>query len=410
MRVLIITDWNRGHGGAEAYIGWLRKGLRDAGDEVHLLTSGAGSAASGTAEQAAPGTENRIAQTFLQIANPFAARTVKRAVHTFRPDVVYVNMFAHHLSPIIFQATGDLPVVLGVSDYKCICPIGSKLLRDGTICTVQAGWICCTAGCVSVPHWLRDNPRYALLRLGIARSASVVTCSEWVRKELELSGITADVIQLPVPSPGAQFRRVKSPNPSFLYTGRLHRDKGVEHLLRAFTLILPACPTATLRIAGAGEEQERLEAMAASLGISGSIRFLGWLEPPEIERELGTAWTLVAPSLWAEPLGLVALEALVRGVPVIASATGGFAETVEDGVTGRLVPNGDVDALATAMAAVADRSFSAEIPLERVKAVRVRHDMKGHITKLRERFELLREGAVARAALAEAQSEEGPRG
>ena len=50
MRVLLITDWNQGHGGAEAYLSWLRSGLTAAGDDVRLLTSSAGSAAGGTAE------------------------------------------------------------------------------------------------------------------------------------------------------------------------------------------------------------------------------------------------------------------------------------------------------------------------------------------------------------------------
>ena len=86
--------------------------------------------------------------------------------------------------------------------------------------------------------------------------------------------------------------------------------------------------------------------------------FRGWLGPPEIERELAVAWASVVPSLWAEPLGLVAAEAGVRGVPVVASATGGLAEVVNHGTNGLLFPNGDDAALTSCLAEIAEgRAF-----------------------------------------------------
>ncbi len=386
MRILMVTDWNRGQGGAEAYIGWLRAGLRNAGEQVQLLTSSAGSAAGGTAEHVAFGTERVIAQAFLQIANPFATRAVRRAVNSFRPELVFINMFAHHLSPAIFQAVGDLPIVLAVSDYKCVCPIGSKLLPNGIICTDQAGWVCCKGGCVSVPHWLRDQPRYALLRLGIARAVKVLACSEWMRQELELAGIQSSVLELPVPAPGPGFVRQKSLHPTFFFSGRLDREKGVEHLLRAFAMVLTRHPQATLRVAGKGPERIHLEQVSRDLSLDGHVHFLGWLEPPDIERELSIAWALVAPSLWAEPLGLVALEGIVRGVPVVATASGGFAETVSEGITGLLVPNGDIKALAGALEKVAAGMFADGIAREVVEEFRKRCDMEAHIADVRRVF------------------------
>lgn len=387
MRLLMVTDWNRGQGGAEAYTGWLRSGLRDAGDEVHLLTSGAGSAGDGTADYVAYGTERVAAQAFLQIVNPFAVRAVRRAVSAFRPELAFVNMFAHHLSPAIFHALGDVPIVLSVSDYKCVCPIGSKLLPDNTVCTSPAGWVCCEAGCVSLPHWIRDRPRYALLRSGIARAARVVACSEWVRRELERGGIDSECIHLPVPRPGPDYARSPVTEPRIVYCGRLDVEKGVEHLVRAFALVSAANPPATLRIAGRGPERGRLEALARELRVERQVAFLGWLKPAEIERELAAAWVLAAPSLWAEPLGLIALEAIVRGVPVVASAVGGFAETVEDGVSGILVPNGDVAALADGLIAIVNRRhFARGIPEEVVRRVSDRHDVLRHVIRMRSIF------------------------
>lgn len=385
MRVLLITDWNRGRGGAEAYVSWLRTGLTHSGDEVRLLTSSAGSAADGTADYVAYGTERPAAQAFLQITNPFAMRTVHGAVESFRPDVAFVNMFAHHLSPAIFRALGDVPFVLAISDYKCICPIGSRLRPDLSICAARAGWVCHQAGCVSVPHWLRDRPRYALLKAGVARAARVVACSEWVRTELARAGIESECVLLPVPQPGTDYVRMRSPEPRIVFCGRLDVEKGVDRLLRAFAKVLASNPNAVLRIAGRGPERARLEALARDLGIVRKVAFLGWLEPSGVERELSSAWVLAAPSLWAEPLGLVALEAIVRGVPVVASELGGFAETVEEGVSGMLVPNGDIDALARALTAIVERHvFTNGIPDQVVGRVRERHDVANHITRMRE--------------------------
>ncbi len=388
MRILAVTDWNRGQGGAEAYVCWLRDGLRAAGDEVRLLTSSAGSAGNGTAEYVAYGTEQMVAQTILQIVNPFAVNRIRSAVDQFRPEVVFINMFAHHLSPAILHALKSSRTVLSVSDYKCVCPIGSKLLPSGSICNVKAGWICHQTGCVSLPHWIRDRPRYAMLRSGVASVNKVLACSDWVRDQLALGGISSECVHLPVPGPSAQYRRLPSANPSFVFCGRLDIEKGVGHLLRAFVEVAAAYPQSRLTIIGHGPERHRLEFLSQELGIGASTHFKGWLDMNAIEMELSQAWSSVAPSLWAEPLGLVALEAIVRGVPVIASAAGGFAETVEDGVTGFLVPNGNTALLAQSMMKIAQgQSFrNRSIPADAVDRITARHDIGGHVARLRQIF------------------------
>lgn len=388
MRILLVTDWNRLHGGAEAYIGWLRSGLRDAGDDVRLLTSSAGSAAGGTADYVAYGSERVAEQSLLQIANPFAVRQLRATVSKFRPDVVLVNMFAHHLSPAILHALSHLPTVLSVSDYKCVCPIGSKLQPDGSICGVNAGAVCYRVGCVSRLHWLRDLPRYAVLRSGVKKMSRVLACSRWVQRELEKEGIASDVMRLAVPPPSAGYRRSPAEHPLFFFSGRLDREKGVGILLRAFAEVKKEVPGARLRIAGRGAERDRLDELARDLDLENEVTFIGWLEPVGIEAEMSRAWALVAPSVWAEPLGLVALEAVVRGVPVIASESGGFGETIEEGVTGMLVPNNNVPVLAARMLDIAHgRTFpSHRVPDDAVRRIAKERDFVQHVGRMREIF------------------------
>jgi glycosyltransferase involved in cell wall biosynthesis len=360
VRVLLITDWMRSPGGSERYVASVRSGLRSAGHEVRLLTSTAGSAADGTADYRAYGSERRAAQAFLQILNPFAVATVGRAVRELRPDVAFVVLFMYHLSGGVLGRLRGVPTVLSLVDYKCICPLGSKLLPSGRRCTERAGTPCLRHGCVSAAHWVREVPRYAVARAGMRQVRRVLACSGWMHRELAANGIASEVLPLPVTPPGPAFRRCPAPEPIFVYCGRLEAEKGVALLLAALARVRTRVAGARLRIVGDGSERGRLEALARTLGIADAVTFRGWVPAEEVEGELADAWALVAPSLWAEPFGLVAPEAITRGVPVVASADGGLGETVRHGVTGLLFPNGDETALADRLEAIASgRAFPA---------------------------------------------------
>lgn len=350
------------------------------------MTSTAGSAGNGAAEYVALGTDNPIAQTFLQIANPFAVARLRGVLRVFRPDVVQVNMFEKYLSPAIFQALRRVPTVAFVHYYKPICPTALKLLPDGSLCQVPAGLVCWRSGCTGAAEWLRDRPRYALIRAGLAHSDSILACSRWMVEQLRVNGISAEAIPLPVPPPASGYTRLPSREPLFLYCGRLDPEKGVDLLLRAFGRVLASRPAARLRILGDGPRRGALEALAAELRITEAIQLDGRVSFPAVEAALSTAWALVAPSIWAEPLGLTAIEAITRGVPAITSASGGFAESIEDGVSGHLVPNGDERALADSLISAVDRGPQA-IPADVIRLMRNRHDPAHHATLLSAVFE-----------------------
>ena len=342
-----MLDWNRGRGGAESHALRVREGLLAAGDEVRLVVSSVGSAGDGLADYVAYGTEQRAAQALLQIANPLAAATVRRAVREFRPDVAWVNMFALQLSPAAVFALGDVPRVLLVSDYKVICPQSTKLLPEGTHCDLRAGLNCLRSGCLSVPRWLRDQPRYALIRRAVRGSDHVLACSDWVREELAKEGIVSTFLPLPVAPTPTDFVRRPDRAPTLLYCGRLDHEKGIDLLLRAFAQVAPDFPGARLRLAGQGPLRGELEGLATSLGIAAD--FLGFRDPVDLEREYARAWALAVPSRWAEPLGLVAIEAVTRGLPAIVPSTGGLAEIVTPGTTGWHFTSGHVSHLASCL-------------------------------------------------------------
>ena len=177
--------------------------------------------------------------------------------------------------------------------------------------------------------------------------------SKWIQRELAAAGVRSEHIPLGVPAPSSEFRRTPAAMPLFVYCGRLSREKGVELLIRAFARALYAVPDAQLRIVGDGPERATLEDLVETLDAGDSVAFAGRATRQGVEAELAEAWALVAPSVWAEPFGLIALEAAVHGVPVIASATGGLAELIENKVSGLLFPNGNERALSECIVAIA---------------------------------------------------------
>jgi glycosyltransferase involved in cell wall biosynthesis len=109
-------------------------------------------------------------------------------------------------------------------------------------------------------------------------------------------------------------------------------------------------PGIVLEIAGRGPLEPALKAYARELGLTEAVRFLGFVSP--VQRAIEDSAIVVVPSL-GEGFGMVALEAMERARPVIASAVGGLPEIVADDQTGLVVPSADADALADAIVALA---------------------------------------------------------
>ena len=138
--------------------------------------------------------------------------------------------------------------------------------------------------------------------------------------------------------------------PRLLCIGRLIPIKGHLVLLRALAQARASVPGVTLDLAGRGPLEPALKSYVRELGLEEAVRFLGFVSP--VRHAIEDAAIVVVPSL-GEGFGMVALEAMERARPVIASAVGGLPEIVADGATGIVVPSGDADALAEAIVALA---------------------------------------------------------
>ena len=149
--------------------------------------------------------------------------------------------------------------------------------------------------------------------------------------------------------------------------GRLHPDKDQATLLRGFAQALPGLPAgARLALLGEGRLEPALKALASELGIAAQVDFLG--QVPDARRYF-SAFDVFALSSDHEPFGMVLLEAMVAGVPLLATACGGAKEVVEG--VGILFPLGDAERLAQGLQHLAgldqgQREACAERMLERL--------------------------------------------
>ena len=130
-----------------------------------------------------------------------------------------------------------------------------------------------------------------------------------------------------------------------LCVGRLVPQKGVEYFIRAIPQIARSHPEAKYIIVGEGWSRDILEAEAKATGHANKIRFTGFVSDKEVINLMASADALIVPSIY-EPFGIVALEGMATGVPVVASKVGGLAEVIEHEKTGLFVYPRNIDSIA----------------------------------------------------------------
>jgi glycosyltransferase involved in cell wall biosynthesis len=184
------------------------------------------------------------------------------------------------------------------------------------------------------------------------RSARVVAISSYTAAEVrDLANVPIDVIPYTTSLPDPPGPRLPGAGP-ILFVGRLVARKGVDRLIGAVTRLGADSPV--LEIVGDGPERGPLEDLARRLGVTGRVRFRGKISTAALEESYARASVTVLPAVLdgrgdTEGLGVVLLEAMTYGTPVVASRIGGIPDIVEDGVSGLLVPPGDEVALAEAL-------------------------------------------------------------
>jgi glycosyltransferase involved in cell wall biosynthesis len=220
----------------------------------------------------------------------------------------------------------------------------------------------------NIPFLYDDNPRIAARKELVRSTADLfVAVTGAARDALILEGVPRDRIAVqPVGVDRRVFRplaredgmtsawRIPPGWRTVIYCGRLIREKGILDLV----LALPLMDRTVLVLVGEGPERLRVEIAARSLGVSDRLRFVGGLPYHDMPRAYATADAFCLPSVstpyWQEQFGMVLVEAMACGLPVVTTATGSIPEVV--GEAAMVVPPNDPDALASSISTVLEDS------------------------------------------------------
>ena len=341
MRVAITTNSFRdGLGGVATAVAALARALQAAGHTVRIFTAADPSHAALNLDVAGfpalryerlPG--GRVVVAPVGLARELAA---------FRPDVIHNHSMAAMGTQALAAARWlDVPILSTCHVYLAGFLGYAPLPLDRIPGTAHAAW------------------RYTVAFFN--RFPLVTTPSQVMARELTAHGLRVPVVAV---SNGVDIR-LFCPGPrvsgkdgvTVLHVGRLSYEKNVDLLLRAFARIAGECPAARLTIVGDGPDRAALARLAGELGLGERVRFTGFV-PHEQLPALYQAADLFATASTIETQGLVVLEAMACGLPVVGVDALALPEAVYHGVNGLLARAGDEAALAQRLAhLVADASL-----------------------------------------------------
>ncbi len=344
-------------GGQEQHVRNLAQALAERGHAVEVVTIAADAPVGTTLDGAVPvhrvrTTAQRLPRLYADSARPHAMPIVDpgfrsaigRLLAAGRFDILHAHDWSISSALGPARHTG-VPVVLTQHDYSHVCAT-KRLMRGDEVCAGPAPIAC--VRCASSWHGPVVGPGVALAnafgrRTRTRRVNAFVPVSSVVAASTRLPGRSPYVV-IPnfIPDDLLLDQAVPRPGGPIVFVGDLSRDKGIEVLLEAHRR-LGGIPHLVL----AGRVLE-----GTPLDLSDRVELRGLLDHASVIELMQTASVVAVPSIVPDCCPTVILEAMAVGRPVVAAASGGIVDLVDDGVTGLLVAPGDPVVLSTALSVV----------------------------------------------------------
>lgn len=329
MKIALVADRRSDRGGADHYLRDVAAVLRGAGHTLRWVVG----QDDGGPPPGAPADEGCAVVRGLGSAVARDAR-----LQGLRPALAGAELaiLQNVMNPIaIARVCATLPTIAVVQDHRSACPGPGRTLPDGAACQGPMAAAPC-AGCLPDEAYRAATRALTAARASaLAGARQTVVLSRWMARMLDAEGAAAPRV-CPPAAPLLPAR--STPGRAFLLGGRLVAHKAPAFAHAAWTAAGRPLP---LRVAGEGPTP-----------LDGpGVEPLGWLDRPALHRVLGDTRALLFPARWQEPFGILGIEALAAGAPVILTATGGMAEWAGPGTLA--VPPGDERAFAAAIGALA---------------------------------------------------------
>ena len=358
MKIIQVNKFFDLRGGAEMYMHRLSAHLAERGHEVHVFST--------YSDHNKPSSDEKYFITRYELNqkedwitdlkkarnffwNSEAKKNFERMLDEVQPDVVHIHNAYHHLSSSIFFALQKRPhikVVQTLHDYKLACP-NYKMYVNNDICEkcrggkyYQAVKNRCLAPGI-LPNCLASlEMSFTKITHIYEKTVDFFICpSKFMKKKMEEWGEPpSKMIYLPNPIDIPAEVSPQRGGGNYIYIGRLHEVKGVDIIIKAITSV----DNLKLDIVGEGPEREKLEELARRTDPD-RVKFFGFQTGEKLKELRSKAKAMLLPSRWYENAPLSILESLSWGIPVIGSDIGGIPEMIEDGKTGFLAKNNNVD-------------------------------------------------------------------
>ena len=306
----------------------------------------------------------------------------------FRPDALVLHKWSD--AAAVAGLLRRFPSVQVVHDHDFYCPRKHKYYPGSLrTCTDRAGLACIQHLCLLErrsgrwPIGLTSLPAFRT-RMAVARSATRhVAGSRYSAQELARNGYAPERIEVipPVPASLGTATACSPGEPGrMLYVGQIIRGKGLDLLLRAAATL--AAPW-HLDVVGDGRQREECQRLAEELRIADRVHFAGWVAHDELDAWYRRASFTVVPSRWPEPFGMIGLESMSRGRPVVAFDSGGIRDWLTDGVGGLLVGEVAAEPLAAALRRMIDApALVAELGAGAWPACQARFTHSGYLDSM----------------------------
>jgi glycosyltransferase involved in cell wall biosynthesis len=311
MRILHVADRLTDRGGAYAWMLGIVDGLKGVHEQRLVVGEDPGEVRSGCPVVVRQGLESRVAQEV----------PLDDLVADFRPDVIHVH---NVMNPLDLEwATTRKGAIVTLQDHRCFCPTRGKWTLAGDVCRRPMSREVC-ASCFQDSAYFEEVLALTERRLAAVRKLPVSVLSRYMREELVAAGLEASSVHVVPPFVHALDPDAAADGPAcVLFVGRLVEAKGVREAVKAWRRSGVELP---LVLAGSGPLRAELEAQAAAEKGGPALEVLGWVERGRLSALYQRARAVILPSRWQEPFGIVGIEALSFGVPVVAWESGGVGE------------------------------------------------------------------------------------
>jgi glycosyltransferase involved in cell wall biosynthesis len=317
-------------------------------------------------------------------------REMSRMIARERPDIVHVHNI--HNTGVLFACLKAVPTILHGHDYRYHCPASTFFFRGTeSICQRTCGPACFAATirgrCMSLrpPYAWTYYHRARFVAAHAGRFALAIGNSGYMRDRFIGAGFPPErVSTLPYfcPLEPLDEPRPLPTGPTILFIGRARQNKGYRYFVEALGL-LPNTVRGIMVGDFSNDSSVAVRELARKFGCDDRLELRPWAAREAIREVYRAATVTVVPSVWAEPLGIVGLESLACGVPVVASDVGGVREWLLDGQTGRLVPVKNAAAIARAVTEILELPDSGRRLGENgCELIRTKFSVKRHVDDL----------------------------